>query len=122
MTLRYAVTMAGTDVPIVYYKQTLSAPSWVQLNNVDGTAADGAPYSVTWFEEGGYFFAAINCGSNPSGFFRAETSVAGDVVFETNMRVRLDGGIECTNTAANVRGVIRPTYNGSTVNWIWSAK
>ena len=122
VTLRYDVIMGGTDVPIVYWRQTLTSGEWRQLNNSDGTAADGAPYSVTWYTEGGSYYAAINCGSNGSGFFKAETSVAGDVVFETNMKARLDGGIECKNTSSGVTGVIRPTFNGSTVTWTWSAK
>ena len=122
VTLRYDVIMGGTDVPIVYYRQSLASGDWVLLNNPDGTAADGAPYSVTWYQSGGSYYAAINCGSNASGFFKAETSVAGDVVWETNMRARLGGGIECTNTATHTTGVIRPSYNGSTVTWSWSAK
>ena len=122
VTLRYDVIMANSDVPIVYYKQALEEATWTQLNNSDGTAADGAPYTVTWYTSGGSYYAAINCGSNPSGFFQAETSVMGDVVFETNMKMRLDGGLACTNTANGTVGVIRPTYNGSSVTWNWSAK
>ena len=122
VTLRYDVIMGGSDVPIVYWRLSLGSGEWVQLNNTDGTAADGAPYTVTWYTSGGSYYAAINCGSNASGFFKAETSVAGDVVFETNMKARLGGGIECVNTQSGVTGVIRPTYNGSTVNWTWSAK
>ena len=122
VTLRYDVIMGGTDVPIVYWRQALSSGEWEQLNNADGTAASGASYTVTWYQSGGSYYAAINCGSNPSGFFKAETSVAGDVVFETNMKARLGGGIECLNTQSGVTGVIRPTYNGSTVTWSWSAR
>lgn len=123
ITLRYDVIMAGEDVPVVYWKQKLeSATPWAQLNNPDGTAADGAPYSVTWLQDGGSYYATVNCGGSPSGFFVAETSVAGDVVWETNMKARLGGGIECTNTATHVNGVIRPKYNGSTVTWEWSAR
>ena len=123
ITLRYDVIMAGEDVPVVYWKQQLeSATPWAQLNNPDGTAADGAPYSVTWLQDGGSYYATVNCGGSPSGFFVAETSVAGDVVWETNMKARLGGGIECTNTATHVNGVIRAKYNGSTVTWEWSAR
>ena len=122
VTLRYDVIMGGTDVPIVYWRPSLSDGSWAQVNNADGTAADGAAYTVTWYTSGGSYYAAINCGDNASGFFKAETSVAGDVVFETNMKARLGGGIECENTATGVMGVIRPTYNGSGVTWTWSAR
>ena len=122
VTLRYDVIMGGSDTPIVYYRQTLSAGEWVQLNNSDGTAASGAPYTVTWYTSGGSYYAAINCGENASGFFKAETSVAGDVVFETNMKARLGGGIECLNTANGTIGVIRPTFNGSSVSWSWSTR
>lgn len=122
VTLRYDVIMGGGDVPIVYWRQSLTSGEWVQLNNADGTATQGAPYTVTWYTSGGSYYAAINCGENASGFFKAETSVAGDVVFETNMKMRIDGGLSCTNTATGVMGVIRPTYNGSSVSWTWSAK
>ena len=122
VTLRYDVIMGGTDVPVVYWRLALDSGEWVQLNNVDGTACDGAPYTVTWYTSGGSYYAAINCGANGSGFFKAETSVAGDVVFETNMKVRLGGGIECTNTASHVNGVVRPKFNGTSVTWEWSAR
>ena len=122
VTLRYDVIMGGEDVPVVYWRLALNSGDWVQLNNADGTACVGAPYTVTWYTSGGSYYAAINCGSNASGFFKAETSVAGDVVFETNMKVRLGGGIECTNTATHVNGVIRPKFNGTTVTWEWSAR
>lgn len=123
ITLRYDVIMSGEDVPVVYWKSKLEDPTpWAQLNNTDGTAADGAPYSVTWLQDGGSYYATVNCGGSPSGFFVAETSVAGDVVWETNMKARLGGGIECTNTATHVNGVIRAKYNGSTVTWEWSAR
>lgn len=123
ITLRYDVIMSGEDVPVVYWKSKLEDPTpWAQLNNPDGTAADGAPYSVTWLQDGGSYYATVNCGGSPSGFFVAETSVAGDVVWETNMKARLGGGIECTNTATHVNGVIRAKYNGSTVTWEWSAR
>lgn len=122
VTLRYDVIMGGGDVPIVYWRQSLTSGEWTQLNNADGTATQGAPYTVTWYTSGGSYYAAINCGENASGFFKAETSVAGDVVFETNMKMRIDGGLECPNTATGVMGVVRPSYNGSTVIWTWSAK
>ena len=122
VTLRYDVIMGGTDVPILYWRLSLASGEWAQLNAADGTAAQGAPYTVTWYTSGGSYYAAINCGSNASGFFKAETSVAGDVVFETNMKARLDGGIECMNTQTGVKGVIRPAYDGSSVNWSWSAR
>lgn len=122
VTLRYDVIMAGTDVPIVYWRLSLQSGSWVQLNNSDGTATPDAPYTVTWYQSGGSYYAAINCGMNPSGFFKAETEIAGEVVFETNMKLRIGGGIECSNTVNNTVGVIRPVYNGSAVNWTWSAE
>lgn len=122
VTLRYDVIMGGGDVPIVYWRQSLTSGEWVQLNNADGTATQGAPYTVTWYTSGGSYYAAINCGANASGFFKAETSVAGDVVFETNMKMRIDGGLSCPNTSTGVMGVIRPTFDGSTVIWNWSAK
>ncbi len=123
ITLRYDVIMSGEDVPVVYWKSKLEdATPWAQLNNPDGTAADGAPYAVTWLQDGGSYYATVNCGGSPGGFFVAETSVAGDVVWETNMKARLGGGIECTNTATHVNGVIRAKYNGSTVTWEWSAR
>lgn len=98
VTLTYNVVMAGNDVPVIYYRPDLTPSSrWVQLNNEDGSAADGAPYSVTFGKEGAKHLAFLNVGDAPSGFFKAETSVAGDVVFETNMKMRLDGGVLCTD-------------------------
>ena len=38
------------------------------------------------------------------------------------MKLRIGGGIECSNTVNNTVGVIRPVYNGSAVNWTWSAE
>ena len=122
VTLRYDVIMAGTDVPIVYWRESLTSGSWAQLNNSDSSAADGAPYTVTWYTSGGAYYAAINCGENASGFFKAETSVMGDVVFETNMKASFLNGLVCTNTATSTMGVIRPSYNGSSVTWTWSAR
>ena len=122
VTLRYDVIMGGGDVPIVYWRLALDSGEWVQLNNADGTATQGAPYTVAWYTSGGSYYAAINCGANASGFFKAETSVAGDVVFETNMKMRIDGGLSCPNTSTGVMGVIRPTFDGSTVIWNWSAR
>ena len=123
VTLKYEVIMGGSDVPIVYYAPSLTAPiSWEQLNNPDGSAVSGASHGVTWGTSGASYLAYINVTGEPSGFFRAETSVPGEVVFETNMRARLDGGIECQNTANQTKGVIRPSYNGSTVTWSWSAR
>ena len=122
VTLRYDIIMAGTDVPIVYWRLSLESGEWVQLNNSDGTATPDAPYTVTWYTSGGSYYAAINCGANASGFFKAETEIAGEVVFETNMKIRADGGLECPNTSTGENGVIRPTFNGSTVIWNWSKK
>lgn len=121
VTLRYDVIMAGGTVPIVYWREDLQTGEWVQLNNPDGSAVSGAPYTVTWVESGGSYYAAINCGDNPSGYFYAETFIQGMATFETNMRAYLNGGIACTNSATGAIGVIRPVFNGSTVTWQWSA-
>ena len=121
VTLRYDVIMSGNDTPIVYYRQSLESGSWEQLNYSDGTSVEGASYPVTWYMSGGSHYAAINCGDRPSGFFRAETAVAGEVKFTTNMKIDATSGIVCPNTATGVNGVIRPTFNGSTVIWNWSA-
>jgi len=64
----------------------------------------------------------INVGNAPSGFYRATVEVAGEAKFMTNMPADLSGGIICTNTATGANGVIKPTSNGTTVQWTWSAQ
>lgn len=109
VTLRYDVIMGGSEVPVIYYTPTLQPCAWVQLNNPDGTECPGAPYAVTWYTEGGSYYAALNVGTAPQGFFKAETSVVGGVVFETNMKLRIDGGVLCTDGVT----VIYPHANGT---------
>lgn len=97
VTLTYNLIMGSGEVPIIYYTPTLTPIAWEQLNNADGTSTGGS-YEVTWGLGGtGVYYAHINCGNNPSGFFRAETTVAGEVVFETNMKAKFDGGVLCTD-------------------------
>ena len=64
----------------------------------------------------------INVGNQPQGFFRATIEVAGEAKFMTNMPADLFGGIICPNTATGVSGVIKPSFNGSSVIWTWSEK
>lgn len=98
VTLTYNVIMAAGEYPVIYYRESLApGGEWVQLNALDGSPADGAPYAVTFGTAGGSVLAFLNVGDAPSGFFKAETAVAGDVVFETNMKLRLDGGVLCTD-------------------------
>ena len=123
VTLTYDITMSG--VPCVWYKSELSPNTpWEQLNLPDGSAISGASVVVTWDEypPAGQEICYINCGNSPRGFFKATIEVAGDSKFMTNMRADLSGGIVCTNTAAHVNGIVKPTFNGSTVNWTWSAQ
>lgn len=122
VTLTYNITMSGR--PCVWYKADLtSSTPWEQLNMPDGSAAEGASHAVSWEQNppANTQVCYINCGSEPQGFFRATVEVAGEAKFMTNMRADLAGGIQCTNTASGVVGVIRPTFNGSVVNWVWSA-
>ena len=122
VTLTYNITMSGR--PCVWYKADLtSSAPWEQLNMPDGSAAEGASHAVSWEQNppANTQVCYINCGSEPQGFFRATVEVAGEAKFMTNMRADLAGGIQCTNTASGVVGVIRPTFNGSAVNWVWSA-
>lgn len=123
VTLRYDITMSG--VPCVWYKSELSPNTpWEQLNLPDGSAVSGASYAVTWDNSPpvGSEVCYINCGNSPSGFFKATIEVPGDVKFVTNMRADMSGGIVCTNTATHVNGIVKPTFNGSTVSWTWSAQ
>lgn len=109
VTLRYDVIMGDGESPIAYYSPTIPF-NWVQLNNPDQTPADGAPVEVTWGMEGATHLAFINVGLDaPTGFFKAETSVAGEVIFETNMKMRLDGGVLCTDG----RTVLYPHADGT---------
>lgn len=122
VTLTYNITMSGR--PCVWYKSDLSsAVPWEQLNLSDGSATDGASHGVSWEQNppAGTQVCYINCGSQPQGFFRATVEVAGEAKFMTNMKADLSGGIMCTNTVTGIMGVIKPTFNGSTVTWTWSA-
>lgn len=120
--LTYNITMSGR--PCVWYKADLTSTTpWEQLNLPDGSPVAGASHSVTWEQNppAGTQVCYINVGSQPQGFFRATVEVAGEAKFMTNMKADLSGGIMCTNTATGVMGVIKPTFNGTTVQWIWSA-
>lgn len=122
VTLTYNITMSGR--PCVWYKSSLSGSAeWEQLNLPDGSAVSGASHSVTWEANppADTQVCYINCGNQPSGFFRATVEVPGEAKFMTNMKADLSGGIMCPNTSTGVMGVIKPTYNGSTVTWTWSA-
>lgn len=122
VTMTYNITMSGR--PCVWYKADLTSDTpWEQLNLPDGTATPGASHGVIWDNNppAGTQECHINVGSAPQGFFRATIEVAGEAKFMTNMPADLSGGIICTNTATRVNGVIKPTFNGSTVIWNWSA-
>ena len=122
VTLTYNITMSGR--PCVWYKSDLAnnAP-WEQLNLPDGSPVAGASHTVTWEQNppANTQVCYINVGNQPQGFFRATVEVAGEAKFMTNMPADLSGGIICPNTATGVNGVIKPTFNGSTVIWTWSA-
>jgi len=123
VTLTYNVTMSG--VPCIWYKANLTGnTAWEQLNLPDGTPVAGASHTVTWdaTPSPGTEVCYINCANEAQGFFKATIEVAGSAKFMTNMPADLSGGIICTNTAIGANGIIRPTYNGSTVSWGWSAQ
>lgn len=121
VTLTYSITMSGR--PCVWYKSSLSSGAWEQLNLPDGSAVSGASHAVTWEASPPANTQAcyINVGDQPSGFFRATVEVAGEAKFMTNMKADLSGGIICPNTSTGVNGVIKPSFNGSSVIWTWSA-
>lgn len=84
--LVYSVTMS--DHPCVWYTASLGeGMEWEQLNTPDGSPVPGASKTVTWDESPspGIQECYINCGSDPSGFYRATIEVAGDARFRTNM-------------------------------------
>lgn len=123
VTLTYNITMSGR--PCVWYKADLSSNTqWEQLNLPDGSAVAGASHAVTWEQnpDPGTQVCYINVGNQPQGFFRATIEVAGEAKFMTNMPAELFGGIICPNTATGVSGVIKPSFNGSSVIWTWSEK
>ncbi len=122
VTMNYNITMSGR--PCVWYKSSLSSGAWEQLNLPDGSPVAGASHAVTWEAnpDPGTQVCYINVGNAPSGFFRATVEVAGEAKFMTNMPADLSGGWICPNTATDVNGVIKPTFNGSSVIWTWSAK
>ena len=123
VTLTYNITMSGR--PCVWHKADLSSNTqWEQLNLPDGSAVAGASHAVTWEQnpDPGTQVCYINVGNQPQGFFRATIEVAGEAKFMTNMPADLFGGIICPNTATGVSGVIKPSFNGSSVIWTWSEK
>ena len=121
VTMIYNITMSGR--PCVWYKSSLSSGAWEQLNLPDGSPVAGASHAVTWEEnpDPGTQVCYINVGNAPSGFFRATVEVTGEAKFMTNMPADLSGGIISTNTAAGVNGVVKPTFDGASVIWTWSA-
>lgn len=122
VTMQYNITMSGR--PCVWYKSSLSpAVEWEQLNLPDGSPVAGASHAVTWETnpDPGTQVCYINVGNQPQGFFRATVEVAGEAKFMTNMPADLSGGWICPNTATGVNGVIKPSFNGSSVIWTWSA-
>lgn len=123
VTMNYNITMSGR--PCVWYKSDLTSDTpWEQLNLPDGSPVGGASHTVTWEQNppAGTQVCYINVGSQPQGFFRATVEVAGEAKFMTNMPADLSGGIICPNTATGANGVIKPTFNGTTVQWAWSAQ
>lgn len=123
VTMNYNITMSGR--PCVWYKADLTSNTpWEQLNLPDGSPVAGASHAVTWEQNptAGTQVCYINVGNQPQGFFRATVEVAGEAKFMTNMPADLSGGIICTNTATGENGVIRPTFNGTTVQWTWSSQ
>lgn len=123
VTMQYNITMSGR--PCVWYKAELTSDTpWEQLNLPDGSPVAGASHVVTWEQNppANSQVCYINVGNQPQGFFRATIEVAGEAKFMTNMPADLSGGIICTNTATGVNGVIKPTFNGTTVQWVWSAQ
>ncbi len=123
VTMNYNITMSGR--PCVWYKADLTSNTpWEQLNLPDGSPVAGASHAVTWEQNppAETQVCYINVGNQPQGFFRATVEVAGEAKFMTNMPADLSGGIICPNTATGVMGVIKPTFNDSTVIWTWSAQ
>lgn len=122
VTMNYNITMSGR--PCVWYKSSLSSGAWEQLNLPDGSPVAGASHAVTWEAnpDPGTQVCYINVGNAPSGFFRATVEVTGEAKFMTNMPADMSGGIVCPNTATGVSGVIKPTFDGTSVIWTWSAK
>lgn len=122
VTMNYNITMSGR--PCVWYKSSLSSGAWEQLNLPDGSPVAGASHAVTWEAnpDPGTQVCYINVGNQPSGFFKATVEVTGEAKFMTNMPADMSGGIVCPNTATGVSGVIKPTFDGTSVIWTWSAK
>jgi hypothetical protein len=121
VTMNYNITMSGR--PCVWYKADLTSNTeWEQLNLPDGSPVAGASHIVTWDENppADSQVCYINVGNKPSGFFRASVEVAGSAKFMTNMPADFEKGIICPNTATGEDGVIKPRFNGSVVEWVWS--
>lgn len=124
VTMDYQVI--GSTFPIMYWCDDLITKDWQQMNRSDGTAIPTAPFGgATWSLAAGGTAAKVhvNVGTAPQGFFSCMTTNIGGGTFKTNMRADfLDAGLMCTNTLSTQMGVIRPKFNGTTVEWVWSVE
>lgn len=113
VTLTYNITMSG--VPCIWYTPDLISSPWVQLNLSDGSAAEGAPVTVSWEAnpEPDTEVCYINVGTIGKGFFKSTVEVAGSAKFLTNMPVDMSGGVLCTDGQT----IIKPVNNNGTITW-----
>ena len=93
--------LISSTYPIIYYMQSLQnydPTAWEQLNDSDGNQISGASHAVTFdTSTPEKFYVYIDCSSQPSGFFLAKITVAGQSTFETNMKASFSKGILCTD-------------------------
>lgn len=113
VTLTYNITMSG--VPCIWYTPDLISSPWVQLNLSDGTAAEGAPVTISWEAnpDPDTEVCYINVGQIGKGFFKATVEVAGSAKFLTNMPADMSGGVLCTDGQT----IIKPVNNNGTITW-----
>jgi hypothetical protein len=93
--------LISSTYPIIYYMQSLQnydPTAWEQLNDSDGNQISGASHAVTFdTSTPEKFYVYIDCSTQPSGFFMAKITVAGQSTFETNMKASFSKGILCTD-------------------------
>jgi hypothetical protein len=79
--------------------------------------------TVTWTGHSGAWVCHIRPKTKMAQIFAyAKFEISGSVQVVSKALMSVEAGIACPNTATGVMGVIRPSYNGSTVTWTWSEK
>lgn len=117
VTLTYNVTMSGH--PTIWYTETLDRAPGQETITWRELKSEGTLPVVSWETSPptGQQICYISTPSQPSGFYKATVEQTGSSKFMTNMPADFLAGILCTNTTSGRVGIIKPTFNGTSVSW-----